>query len=546
MLNDLRVRLLIIVGMAVVSAWVLYDRGITLGLDLQGGTHLALEIRDPSNALTPAQREDAIDRAIRVIRTRIDELGVAEPGIQKAGRERIVVELPGATRDEQQRAKDVIQRSAFLQFQIVRPANELVTALPRIDRAVTAAGLDASAPTPATAPGQQAAPGLGLFDTPADTVTPVGEAEPVEAGDTVAGALADDAAPTTTPFSGRLIPAAAGTEGIFAVLSEDVPFIDRALALPEVQQAMPRNVQFRWGIDSAARATGSQTLYLLDTRPLITGEELIDAQAQRDPQLGQPIVLFEFNRRGGRIFERGTGENVGNLMAIVLDDRVFSAPVIRSQIGARGQIEMAGGSIEDARDLALVLRAGALPAPIEIVEERSVGPSLGQDSIDRGRLAGMIGLSLVVLMMLLYYRVSGGMAVVALGLYVLFVMAGLSSVNATLTLPGIAGLILSIGMAVDANVLIFERIREELAAGRPSRMAVGEGFGNALSAIVDAQLTTLLTAFVLFQFGTGPVRGFAVTLAIGIVASMFTAIFITRTFFMLYLHRRDAAQGVSI
>jgi protein-export membrane protein SecD len=538
MLNDLRVRVAVILGLVLVSAWFLYDRGITLGLDLQGGTHLALEIRDPANALTMEQREDAIDRALRVIRTRVDELGVAEPGIQKSGRERIVVELPGATREQQQRAKDVIQRSAFLQFQIVRPATELGGALPRIDRAVAAAGL-ADAPAGEVAPAQPATPGLGLFDTPAADTAAVA-AEPVEA-EAVA------AEPTAAPaFSGRLLPAGAGTEGIFVVSNDDVPFVERALQLPEVQQAMPRGTVMRWGVDATRGAGGFQMLYLLESNALITGEELVDAQAQRDPTLGQPLVLFEFNRRGGRVFERATGQNVGNLMAIVLDDRVFSAPVIRSQIGARGQIELGGGSIEEARDLALVLRAGALPAPIEIVEERSVGPTLGQDSIDRGRLAGMIGLSLVVLVMLLYYRVSGAMAVVALALYVFFVLAGLAGIGATLTLPGIAGLILSIGMAVDANVLIFERIREEIAAGRGSRLAVSEGFGNALSAIVDAQLTTLLTAFVLFQFGTGPVRGFAVTLAIGIVASMFTAIFITRTFFMFYLQRRDAAQAVSI
>ncbi|HUE95316.1 MAG TPA: protein translocase subunit SecD, partial [Longimicrobiaceae bacterium] len=332
----------------------------------------------------------------------------------------------------------------------------------------------------------------------------------------------------------------------FIVANQDVPVVDEYLRLPQVQQSLPRGVELLWGFDQGSEFLGYRTLYLLEQRPLITGEFLVDAQAQRDMQLNQPIVLFEFNRRGGRVFERGTTDNVGNLMAIVLDDRVFSAPVIRSPIGTRGQIEMAGGSIEDASDLALVLRAGALPAPIEIVEERSVGPSLGQDSVDQGRLAGIIGLSLVILIMMAYYRFSGVMAVLALGIYVLLVLAGLSSIGAALTLPGIAGLILSIGMAVDANVLIFERIREEITAGRGPRAAVSEGFGNALSAIVDAQLTTLLTAFVLFQFGTGPVRGFAVTLAIGIVASMFTAIFITRTFFMLYIDRRPAAESVSI
>jgi protein-export membrane protein SecD len=540
MFSDLRVRVAVIVALVLLSGWMLYNRGITLGLDLQGGTHLALEVRDPANALTTEQREDAIDRALTVIRSRVDELGVAEPGIQKYGRDRIVVELPGATREEQQRAKDVIQRSAFLQFKIVRPATELMPALARIDRAAAAAGVIAPA-TPAD-PAEQptTAPGLGLFDTPAEQVEDTVAAATGETPPTAAAEV-----PGSDPFSSRLLPASAGTEGIFFVANEDFPAMERYLALPEVQQAIPRGLELRWGSEVDA-AAGYRRLYLLDVRPLITGEYLEDAQAQRDPQLGQPVVLFQFNRPGGRIFERGTGENVGNLMAIVLDERVFSAPVIRSQISNRGQIELGGGSIEEARDLALVLRAGALPAPIEIVEERSVGPSLGQDSIDRGRIAGLIGLSLVVLIMLGYYRFSGVMAVTALCMYVLFVLAGLAGIGATLTLPGIAGLILSIGMAVDANVLIFERIREELADGRSPRVAVTEGFGNALSAIVDAQITTLLTAFVLFQFGTGPVRGFAVTLAIGIIASMFTAIFITRTFFMMYLSRRGAAEGVSI
>jgi len=279
---------------------------------------------------------------------------------------------------------------------------------------------------------------------------------------------------------------------------------------------------------------------------MMTGEYLEDAQAQRDPQFGQPEVSFTLSRQGGRIFERATSAHVGDAMAIVLDDRVISAPVIQTQIGMNGRITLGGGAIEEARDLALVLRAGALPAPIEIVEERSVGPSLGADSIEKGQLAGMIGISIVILIMLVYYKFSGLMAVVALSLYLVFLLGGLAGIGATLTLPGIAGIVLSIGMAVDANVLIFERIREELVAGRTPRIAVNEGFGNALSAIVDSQLTTLLTALVLFQFGTGPVRGFAITLGIGIIASLFTAIFVTRTFFMLYLDRRAAAQGVSI
>jgi protein-export membrane protein SecD len=522
MFNSLKARFAVIAALLLVCGYMLFDRGIVLGLDLQGGTHLAMEVRDPANALTAPQREDAIDRALRVIRTRIDELGVAEPVIQKVGRDRIVVQLPGASVEDQRRAKDILQRTAFLQFQIVRPLSDLEGVLPRMDRAIAQAAPEAAAPAAAE---------------PSPTVPGLFQPTPEE------GAVQDPAA-AAAPLSSRLMPT--GAVGQIAVAAAEVEAVERYLALPAVQQLMPRNVQLRWGVDQGAQTSGFRTLYLLEARPMMTGEYLTDAQAQRDPQLGQPEVVFELNRRGGRIFERATAENIGEAMAIVLDERVFSAPVIQSQISNRGRITLGGGSIEEARDLALVLRAGALPAPLEIIEERSVGPSLGADSVERGRMAGLIGISLVVLMMLSYYRVAGVMAVVSLAAYVLFVLGGLSAINATLTLPGIAGLVLSIGMAVDANVLIFERIREELAAGRSARVAVNEGFGHALSAIVDSQLTTLLTALVLFQFGTGPVRGFAVTLAIGIIASMFTAIFVTRTFFMLYLDRRPAAQGVSI
>jgi preprotein translocase subunit SecD len=236
----------------------------------------------------------------------------------------------------------------------------------------------------------------------------------------------------------------------------------------------------------------------------------------------------------------------GERIAIILDGEVVSAPVVRDRIGARGQIDLAGSTMEEAVDLALVLRAGALPAPVAIMEERTVGPSLGQDSIDQGKMAGIIGMVIVILTMALYYKVAGLLAVAALGVYAILVLGGLSAIGATLTLPGIAGLILSIGMAVDANVLIFERIREELDNGRPTRNAVDEGFGHALSAIVDSNITTLLTALILFQFGTGPVRGFAVTLSIGIVASFFTAIFVTRAFFLLYVGKKRAGDPISI
>lgn len=537
MFNSLKARFALIAALVILFGWLLADRGITLGLDLRGGTQLSMEIQDPEGALNDQQRIDAVDRALTIIRTRVDELGVAEPVIQKVGDDRIVVELPGATQEDQLRAKEVIQQTAFLQFQIVQPGTAMADALERIDRAVVAAVGTEEAAQADTTP---AAGGVGgLFETAEDTT----------AADTAATVGAENEASSARPFSSRLIALdPTGETARFAVAMEDVPAVERYLALEQVRSALPRNTQLRWGFD--ADQTGGQPgyrpLYLLDARPLITGEYLEDAQAQRDPQFGQPQVLFQMSRRGGRIFERGTGANIGNLMAIVLDDRVFSAPIINGQIADRGQIDLGGGTIEEARDLALVLRAGALPAPIEIVEERSIGPSLGADSIEKGQLAGIIGIVLVIGIIGFYYRFAGVMAIVALGFYVILVLGGLAGINAALTLPGIAGIVLSVGMAVDANVLIFERIREELAAGRSARVAVSEGFSNALSAIVDGQLTTLLTALVLFQFGTGPIRGFAVTLGIGIMASLFTAIFVTRTFFMLYLDRRSAAQGVSI
>jgi preprotein translocase subunit SecD len=234
-------------------------------------------------------------------------------------------------------------------------------------------------------------------------------------------------------------------------------------------------------------------------------------------------------------------------MAIVLDDRVQGRPpVIQGRIDTRGQITLGNRSLQEAQDLALTLKAGALPVPLQIVEERQIGASLGRDAIRSGVIAGIIGAVFVVVVMIAYYRLAGVLAVGALLFYVLFTVGGLSMIGANLTLPGLAGLVLSIGMAVDANVLIFERIREELELKKTVRLSVNEGFKNAMSAIVDSNVTTIITALFLLQFGTGPVQGFAVTLVIGIIASMITAIFITRTFFMIWLQRRPDLQTLSI
>jgi preprotein translocase subunit SecD len=271
--------------------------------------------------------------------------------------------------------------------------------------------------------------------------------------------------------------------------------------------------------------------FLLKKRAVLTGEYLTDARVQIDSQYNEPYVSLTFDSRGARLFEQITGANIKKRLAIVLDNVVNSAPVIQDRI-AGGRAQITGRfTMEEAKDLAIVLRAGALPAPVKIIEERSVGPSLGKDSIDKGLKSTIIGGLIVILFMAFYYRFAGIIADLALLLNMVLIGAGLAFFGATLTLPGIAGVILIIGMAVDANVIIFERIREELRLGKTPRAAVDGGYGKALSTILDANITTLIAALVLFQFGTGPVKGFAVTLSLGIIASLFTAIVITRLIF---------------
>lgn len=273
--------------------------------------------------------------------------------------------------------------------------------------------------------------------------------------------------------------------------------------------------------------------YFVERRAQVSGDMLADARAVPDQATGQYYVLMRLDARGKKVFERLTRENVGKALAIVLDDTIFSAPVIQEPIPG-GEARITGNfTPEEARDLAIVLREGALPAPVKVIENRAVGPSLGSDSIAHGVRATILGATLVVLFLLVYYRLSGLIANVALALNLLIMMGvlALPGLGATLTLPGIAGIILTLGMAVDANVLIFERIREELRLGKSVRAAVEVGFDRAFSAILDSNVTTVIAAVVLFQFGTGPVKGFAVTLTLGIAISMFTAVFVSKTIF---------------
>ncbi len=566
-MRNIRNRLLVILGLIIVSVYALVPKtgptgekvpAINLGLDLQGGMHLAVEVDDPDGTLTSEARADALERTLTTIRNRIDEFGVREPTIQRVGNDRIIVELAGI--DDPERAKAIVERTAFLEFKLVREDDNFRNALPRIDRGIVqelgaenlrGAVIEDVEPESQLADilGTQPDSAVDATGDSAATQTEGAAADTTAADTTVGETLAeqDNGEPNLRPLTGLLLE---GTHpGIMLVAEEEVPTVERYLATEALRNALPRNTELRWGAEATAAAGAAyRELYVLESDPILTGDLLQDAgPAARDPQYNQPYVPFETTRRGSRVFQRGTAPNVGRYMAIVLDSRVQSAPVIRQTLSRRAQIEMGGGSsFQEAQDLALVLRAGALPMPIKVVEEHSVSASLGADSISQGRNAFIIGIIGVVLLMIWYYRVAGVMAVAALCVYVLLVLGGLAGLGATLTLPGIAGLILSVGMAVDANVLIFERIREESDAGKTPRTAVDAGFAQALSAIVDANLTTLITAAILYQFGTGPIRGFAVTLVIGIIASFFTALYVTRTFFLVYLERRSPTEPLSI
>lgn len=555
----LKYRLLIIAGLIFASVWALFPRTVVervkgpngfvydsvkrvplkRGLDLQGGMHLALEV-DESKGAVP-QKAEAIDRALKVVRTRIDQFGVSEPVVQKAGDDRIIVELPGI--DDPQRAQEVVQKSAFLQFQITDKTQALEKALPRLDAAVkqyAAAGRGAASPiaVDTTASGS-ALQSLFTADT---TKKPAGDSAVADSAKADTAAVAP---PTSGGFS-KLIQQG-GMPGEYYVAETDVQTMQAFLDAPSIKAVLPPGKVVRFGNDTTSLGDRVyRPIYVLDARPIITGEYLTDAKPLTDPTEGT-LVTFEFNNEGGRRFRSETSKHIKDFMAIVLDDRVMGRPpVIQSAIGSRGQITMGGKDLQAASDLALVLRAGSLPAPLKIVEIRNIGASLGQDSIDSGIRAGLVAIAFLVLMILIYYKFSGMLAIGGLILYVLFTLGMLAGFDAVLTLPGLAGFVLSLGVAVDANVLIFERIREELDRGKTVRLAIDEGFGHAMSAIVDSNVTAALTAIVLYQFGSGPVRGFAVTLLAGIAASMITSIFVVRTFYMVWLNRSNNAQTLSI
>jgi protein-export membrane protein SecD len=465
----------------------LRDQAIHLGLDLQGGLHLVMEV--DRSRLGPEEAKDAVDRAIEIIRNRIDEFGVAEPLIQKQGEDRIVVQLPGLT--DLERAKELIGQTALLEFKLVRTPGEAQLLFDRLDSFL------ASSPAAATM----------------------------------------DSAMRMKPLTSQFL----ALDNASFVANEELAVVQKLLETPGLDAALPPDSELRWGEpNQGMQGRSGRMLYVLKRVPEMTGGSVANAVAkiglnQQNP--GSWGVSMTLNPRGRSDFARVTGANTGRQLAIVLDGTVRSAPVIQERIPT-GDASITGSfDVAEARDLAIVLRAGALPAPVSIIEERSVGPSLGQDSIKQGLTASWIATVLVVLFMVVYYRLSGAIAIAALALNVLYVIATLAGFGATLTLPGIAGVALSIGMAVDANVLIFERIREELRNQKSVRQSVDLGYDRAFRTIFDSNLTVILCCVFLFQFGTGPIKGFAVTMIIGLVANVFTAVLFTRMIYDSMLSR---------
>ena len=483
-------------------------------------------IRDADNAVLTylnGETEKAIDRAIEIVRNRVDQYRVSEPNIQKQGSRRIIVELPGV-KDERE-VESLLQGTAKLEFRLLRDPAIAYRVMQSIDDF-----LAGKVPT----------------DTSVASKTAKKEEKPKDALEDLLAGNKPAASDTSKeaqfvrehPFFSYVSPDQRNT-GEGYVLENNRDRVMRLLARPDVQRILPIDFEFLWSAKTDQSPDGQKFyhLYAVKRVPELTGGVVVDARANVDPEDNRPIVNMEMNAEGAREWARITGANVNKRIAIALDNAVFSAPtVINKIIGGRSQIT-GMESPNEARLLEIVLRAGALPAPVSIIEQRSVGPSLGEDSIRAGLWTLSLALMVTVFFMILYYKTGGFVADIALVFNLLFIVAVLAGFQATLTLPGIAGMILTIGMAVDANVLINERIREELEGGKTIRAAIDLGYSKAFSAIFDSNVTTFLTGIILYQFGSGPVQGFALTLMIGIVATMFSAIIVTRVVFNLMTDR---------
>ncbi|MAG20681.1 MAG: protein translocase subunit SecD [Candidatus Marinimicrobia bacterium] len=509
---------------------------------------------DDSDIATRLEDEatDAINRALEILQNRIDQFGVSEPTIQKQGNRRIIVELAGI--QDPNRARALLESTALLEFVLLKNPEITQDMLVRIDKVVKG-----SEEFDALIDQEVATTGSDTTDTTKVQQERVVDSKEVSLTELFGETAVDDTTEEDTssvlvdeqlfqerPFSSLLL----RLQNDLGVQAQNVFAVKKILEMEEVKSILKTgDSRIAWSTERETWSTadGEQEsffrLYHLEASAGLTGGVI--QEAIEDLYNGQPIVRLNMNSEGAKTWSRLTGANVGKRVAIVLDKNVHMAPAIRTKI-TDGRTQVEGfANMAEAKDIAIVLRAGALPAPVDIIEERTVGPSLGKDSITMGTRSILIGLALVLVFMVIYYRLSGIIAAFALLWNLTLVLSILAMLKATLTLPGIAGLILTVGMSVDANVIIFERIREELMKGKTVKAAIDSGYARALTTIIDANVTTILAALVLMQFGTGPVKGFAIVLFWGIGISMFTAIFTTRTIFNMITARKNI-QTLSI
>ena len=491
------------------------------------------------------QADDAINRVLEILQNRVDQFGVSEPTIQKQGNRRIIVELAGI--QDSDRARALLQSTAQLEFCLVKSPEVTNDILSQIDNLVQDnEQLESLVAAINEDYESEDDDQLGISDDKTVSISELfGEDAETSKDTSDTSVVIDQNIFQERPFSSLL--RALGNN--IAVPEKNLYAVKKIINRQEILDKLALgNGQFLFA--PAAEDFSSNEgidenlvyMYYLEKDADLTGGVIEEANAtvggQGTSAVGQPIVLLDMNSEGARTWSRITGANIGRRIAIILDKKVHMAPSIRTKISDGGTMIEGFAGMDEAKDIAIVLRAGALPAPVNIIEERIVGPSLGADSVKRGTNSVLLGLALIIVFMFIYYKLSGTIANFALIWNILLVLSVLASLGATLTLPGIAALILTVGMSIDANVIIFERIREELRKGKSVRSAIDGGYNRALTTIIDANVTTLVAALVLYQFGTGPIRGFATVLFWGIIISMFTAIFVTRTIFNSFADRK--------
>ena len=491
------------------------------------------------------QADDAINRVLEILQNRVDQFGVSEPTIQKQGNRRIIVELAGI--QDSDRARSLLQSTAQLEFCLVKSPEVTNDILSQIDNLVQDnEQLESLVATINEDYESADSDELGVSDDKTVSISELfGDDAEISKDTSDTSVVVDQNIFQERPFSSLL--RALGND--IAVPEKNLYAVKKIINRQEILDKLALgNGQFLFAPSAESFSTNDGideklvNMYYLEKDADLTGGVIEEANAtiggQGTSAVGQPIVLLDMNSEGARTWSRITGANIGRRIAIVLDKKVHMAPSIRTKISDGGTMIEGFAGMDEAKDIAIVLRAGALPAPVNIIEERIVGPSLGADSVKRGTNSVLLGLGLIIVFMFIYYKLSGSIANFALIWNILLVLSVLASLGATLTLPGIAALILTVGMSIDANVIIFERIREELRKGKSVRSAIDGGYNRALTTIIDANVTTLVAALVLYQFGTGPIRGFATVLFWGIIISMFTAIFVTRTIFNSFADRK--------